>query len=302
MFVLFVVLSILVHVFLLIAMASSSGGKVAHRQRKDMETMKVAAVNLPPEKPPSMEPPSPPPQTPRPDRIIPKPLPHKPTQKPISTATPRPNPLKPTPAPTPVATPIPGPTPTPNPVPTPSGLSEREQFAKNDVMEAMKSQGVDVSQITELPPGFKNWEEYAKFLDDGYEEKAWKAGLLPENTKGPDGTPPPDPNATPNPNATPVDPNATPDPNVTADPNASGNPDDGNPGWSLFPNHSSSEPSSEPDQLDEFEHRNIEVPTDLNLNPSSEPLPQDYKLGDLGAFKYIQFDYDGRTFKGQWST
>ncbi|MEZ0373888.1 MAG: hypothetical protein ACAI44_32655, partial [Candidatus Sericytochromatia bacterium] len=38
------------------------------------------------------------------------------------------------------------------------------------------------------------------------------------------------------------------------------------------------------------------------LNPSSEPLPQDYKLGDLGAFKYIQFDYDGRTFKGQWST
>jgi hypothetical protein len=314
LFLLFCILSILIHGVVLVAFA---GNMKFHRMSADnsktQEAIQVETLSLPP---PSAEPPSPPPS----QTIPPAPASRKPPEpdqlvrKPKATPTPsaRPTPaLAATPKPSPSAgmpTPVPSPspsnpsdlTPTPTPVPTQlADLPEKEVKFKKAMQDFFKAQDMDVPD--ELPHGFKSWEEYEKFLTDGegFEKKALDLMKLPENTQGSEqsGSSPSSPN-----------PESTPESGTT---DASGEARKGfNPGgWFDFGRNSSNNVDAHDNFETEVERRlreanlgkfNTSLETDAPASPAL-PAPENVQTGELG-FSYVKFIHDGMQFNARWDS
>lgn len=286
-FVLFVLLSVLVHVFLLAMILSnvSSKPRMSRMPRPDqLVVVPVDPVNLQPSKPPPTPEATPaseseqirprrnqlaqvPVPTPTPVMTpIPTPLPPPtpqptpiPTPLPGSSPSPQPTPTAlPSVAPTPKPTPLPSVTPQPTAMPTPSpsaqvaALPPKEQAAKNEIQKFFKDSGMEVPD--KVPYGYKSWDDFAqKVLSPDWEEKARVAGTLNYNpTQGSGGGASGQPSGAPNDNA-------SPDPHASGAPSGDGQ---GNgSGWS-FGNNDFSFPGT--DKLNQY------ADVDPN-NPLSRP-------------------------------
>lgn len=328
-------LSLLIHLLLLVGFASHYQFKALQAQASDTDqAMTIETVNLQPESPPpppSEAPPMPEPP-PSPDQLAERPIATPapqpaatPVPAPTPTPTPEPTPIPPGPSPNVVATPTPEPTPTPTPDPDAlppqfANLNEHEKTAGRYLKKYLADQNLELPD--QLPFGFKTWEDYAKFINNDYEEKAYKLGQLPSDTRGVDQ--PPQGEASPNPNAS-EQPGDNPQPASSGSSGFHFNDVDRslNQGekklkkggfWNFGPFKQEPKLNTDlnirtdrfhddavdPDkELDAAQKRLRDL--DLSLGPTPSPIPiPDYNLGDLGAFLYLNFERGGLQFKLQW--
>ena len=328
------------HLALIIGFAAKYEFQSIQASAPSEEAINVETFNRPPSEVPleepdtSFDPPPtpnfPPPEQPlinqEPDRPLSTPAP---TAQPVPTTTPTPEPA---PKPTPKGPQKPATThPTPTPEQSPSAatadlpaqfanLPESEKTAGRFLKEYLKSQDLDLPE--DLPFGFENWDQYAKFINNDYEEQAYKLGQLPGNTKGVD---------MPNEEAS-----ADPGGNESASPDSSSTPHSGT-RFGEFENRElnksaerlkeiknrglfdffkpqakkdddinadlfkKNNPLKDPDKsLEEARKRLHNLDLDLGIpSPSPVPIPE-YNLGDLGIILYLNFDYDQQSFKVQW--
>lgn len=338
------------------------GGQSAENQQSMEQSIQIEQVTLPPQTPPDAPPDEvppdfqePPPETaPDPDAYaLATPPPAIPTPTPLPTpeTPPVPQPTtEPTPepqsSPSPEATPTPGataepvpsaePTPTAAPSPTPApdarfadlppqfeNLPETEKVAGKVLKDYLEKQNLALPE--ELPFGFENWEEYAKYINSDYEAEARRLGTLPGATQGSDGGPANDasPSAAPSgaPSAGPNGNNGSGDGSNGSNGSSGGgfkiripgskresrfdtnlNADDlKDPGFNgdldsesrLFDNKTLDDLAKTRD-LDFDPNRPLSVPT-----PTPIPLPP-IETGDIGVILYLRFEYDRQVFRAQW--
>lgn len=312
LFLLFCILSILVHCAALVAFAGNMKfHKMSSETIQTQEPIQVATVQMPP---PSAEPI--PPDSPPPPQQITRPAPpSQPAQDDSLARKPKPTPLpssKPTPtlaatpkpSPTPSASsamaspsPTPQPTPTqpgePSPAPSPTqlaNLSEAEAKKKVAMQKFFEAQDLEVPQ--ELPPGFKSWEEFETFMTDGegFEKKANDLMKLPDNTTGSENAgsgPPPDANSDPGDNA--------------GGPRMGFNPG----GWFNRSNSNNIDPQDnfESEEERRLRTRNLgHIDTSLNLDPlPTIPYPKDVQTNDIG-YHSVKFTHDQLQFFVRWES
>jgi len=263
------------------------------------DPIQVETVNLPPQSPPPPETepqktePAPPTQKGE-DLIAKKP---KPTPTPSAKPSPALAKPSPTPMPTPspsaseLSKPSPSPEASPTPIPSPTAnLPEGEAQRKQAVQKYFADQDLEMPE--ELPPGFKSWEDYEKFLTDGegFEKKANDMMRLPENTTGSE-------NASGNPS-----PNSSP---------ASGSPGENTGGREGSRLGFLDRLFGEQDQPQNFDTNATEKDLDssrdrlrdlakLDISHLPPPKPAtNISSGNLG-FEYIRFDHDQLRFQARW--
>jgi hypothetical protein len=316
LFALFCILSVLVHGVALVAFAGNvKFHKMSSETSQNQEPIQVATIEMPPPSAEPIPPDSPPPpsqamplsQPPRPaqdDSLArrPKPTPtpnSKPT--PALAATPKPSPSPSSALASPTPTPVPSPAnsgePTPAPSPTPvSDLPEGEAKKKTAMQKFFEAQDLEVPQ--ELPPGFKSWDEFEKFMTDGegFEKKASDLMKLPDNTSGSE-------NAG---SGNPPQPNGSSAPDSSGSPDNSGGPRSGyNPGWFNGSNRNNIDPN---DNFDSEEERRLRarnlghIDTSLELDPlPAIPLPKDWQTNDIG-YHSVRFLHDDLQFFVRWES
>ncbi len=320
LFALFCILSVLVHGAALVAFAGNvKFHKMSSETAQNQEPIQVATIEMPP---PSAEP-IPPDSPPPPSQAMPLSQPPRPAQDDSLARRPKPTPTPtlrqssvPTPslAATPTPTPLPSaamgsPSPTPLPSPAISGeptpapsptqvadLPEAEAQKKTAMQKFFEAQDLEVPQ--ELPPGFKSWEEFEKFMTDGegFEKKASDLMKLPDNTSGSE-------NAG---SGTQPQPKGSSAPDNSGSPDNSGGPRSGyNPGWFNGSNRNNIDPN---DNFDSEEERRLRarnlghIDTSLELAPlPAIPLPKDWQTNDIG-YHSVKFLHDGLQFFVRWES
>jgi len=159
-----------------------------------------------------------------------------------------------------------------------------------------EAQDLEVPQ--ELPPGFKSWEEFEKFMTDGegFEKKAQSFMVLPENTSGSEnaggGSPQPA--------------NGSPIPDNSATDNSGGARTGFNPGgWFNRSNSNNIDPNDnfESEEERRLRARNLgHIETSLELDPlPAIPLPKDWQTNDIG-YHSVKFLHDDLQFFVRWES
>lgn len=312
LFLLFCILSFLLHSILLIAFAGNlKFHKMSAQTLENQDAIQVETVNIPPpspEAPPESLPPTRqplprPPETPEPDALVrnqPKPTPtalptpilNKPSATPLPQASAS---IKPQVTPSPA---LPSPSALPNPQASPTQLADlppAEAQAKKSIQDFMKEQGTEAPET--LPQGFTSWEEYQKFLVS-FDENAKKFMTLPGHTTGSD-------------QAGHSASSSPPSPGNQADSPNQGEPREGYRTGLLdfWLNNGAQEPGRNRQNFDIGETENKlnsgqerlrDLTRELELPAASAPpLPEKWETGSLG-FSYVRFNYDQLRFQARW--